>query len=317
MVEAAVINRKSELSNLSSSQKREWLAQLALKFAVKQQRTTLVHNKHLGPLCVQRPFYPEVLPKTSSDQNNCCHIYLLHPPGGLAAGDRIDIDLALDNNSHTLITTPSAGKVYGTDVHGHSQQQHVHADIQTQACLEWLPQETIAFTGANAQLVNRFKLHGDAQLIGWDMVCLGRRASDEIFDSGRCEQLIEIERDDELLFRERNIWPGNSEMLQAAWGMAGHVVSGTFFAALNKKPNQSKSDRDNGFTRRQVDQWREQLQALNIPGEWGITQKPGIFLARYLGQSAQHCRQGFEMLWQSVRPEMINKPAVRPRIWNT
>ena len=56
-----------------------WSAELELGFAVVAGRTALVHNRHVGPLTVQRPFYPE---------GELAHVYLLHPPGGIVAGDR-------------------------------------------------------------------------------------------------------------------------------------------------------------------------------------------------------------------------------------
>lgn len=53
-----------------------WLAELELWFALSAGKTRLVRRRHLGPLVVQRPFHPE--------KDGTCHIYLLHPPGGVA-----------------------------------------------------------------------------------------------------------------------------------------------------------------------------------------------------------------------------------------
>lgn len=280
-------------------QHREWLAQLRLRFAHGREKTTLIENTHSGPLNVQRPFYPEL-----NQGSHCCHVYLLHPPGGLVAGDSIAIDVGVARQSHALLTTPSAGKIYQTDAARHLQQQQLNADIEDQACLEWLPQETIVFTGANARLRNRFRLQGDAKLIAWDIICLGRRASNEPFSNGRCEQVIEVERDGRLLLRERNIWPGDSPLMHAPWGMAGNTVAGTLIATIS-------------LTRHVLDDWRRELELQSLPGEWGMTQKPDIFIARYLGHSAQQCRRGFELLWRRLRPILTGHESCRPRIWNT
>jgi len=61
-----------------------WQAYLTLGFAHNHGKTILAHRRHSGPLTVQRPFYPE---------GNVCHVYLLHPPGGVVAGDRLVIDI--------------------------------------------------------------------------------------------------------------------------------------------------------------------------------------------------------------------------------
>jgi len=286
----------SKIAVPQNEARREWLARLRLQFTDRRGRTTLTENTHEGPLSVQRPFYPEA--------NPCCHVYMLHPPGGLVAGDRIGVELSLQPNTHALLTTPSAGKIYRTDAASHLQQQHLHADIEYKACLEWLPQETIVFAGANARIHNRFHLQQDAQLIAWDVVCLGRRASNDLFDHGYCEQLIEVKQNHQLLLRERNCWPGDSSIMQAPWGMAGNCVAGTLLATVVT-------------SQQQRDTWREHLTESGIPGEWGMTQKPAIFIARYLGVSAQDCRRGFELLWQHLRKHRLNIDSCRPRIWNT
>lgn len=278
-----------------SHAKRHWLAELKLRFETGGGRTKMVRAAHRGPVRVQRPFYPE---------GSCCHVYLLHPPGGIAPGDRIDVDVFLAEGSDALVTTPSAGKVYTSDRQRSLQDQHFLINAQNRSSLDWLPQETIVFSGANARLSSRFDLEGDARLVGWDMVCLGRRAHGEVFSQGSCRQLLEINRDGRPLMREQMNWRGGSKLLRAEWGMAGQVVSGTFFATLE-------------LPRSELDELRKGLAALNAEGEWGISQKPGIFLARYLGQSAGQGRKVFEFLWRRLRPRIKGRPACPPRIWNT
>jgi urease accessory protein len=275
--------------------KREWSAQLQLQFSPSAVRTELVRAKHIGPLRVQRPFYPE---------GECCHLYILHPPGGIVPGDTLTLDAKLENGAQVLLTTPSAGKIYGSDAQLSGQSQGISAVLERGSCLEWLPQETIVFSGAEVKLSNRFQLADNANLIAWDIVCLGRRSSGEQFAAGNCRQHIDVWRGQQLLMRERCHWQGGSDMLNADWGMSGNVVSGTFFATLES-------------TRQQMDDWREALTQLNLSGEWGLSQKPGIFIARYLGMSAEQCRRGFEILWSRVRPVVKQKEICRPRIWNT
>lgn len=286
--------------NIESIPKREWQAQLQLQFTPSAARTELVRAKHVGPLRVQRPFYPE---------GDCCHLYILHPPGGIAPGDTLTLDATLNDDAQVLLTTPSAGRIYRSDAQLSAQSQGINAELDNNSCLEWLPQETIVFSGAEVKLTNRFQLADNANLIAWDIVCLGRRSSGEQFAAGNCRQHIDVWRGQQLLLRERCHWQGGGELLNANWGMGGHVVSGTFFATLES-------------TRQQMDDWREAIEQFTSPktngsGEWGLSQKPGIFLARYLGMSAEQCRRGFEVLWSCVRPVIKQKEICRPRIWNT
>ncbi len=266
----------------------------------------MVENIHCGPLRVLKPFYPEA---------DCCHVYLLHPPGGLVLGDELRISVLADSNSHALVTTPSAGKVYGVKNGIEKQQQRIALNIEADACLEWLPQETIVFNGANALLQSDIQLHAGAKLVFWDMVCFGRPANQLTFDSGEFLQMIRIERDGIPLLIERNLVKGGGALQASAWGLGGYNSMGTFIMTLRTG-------------REQRQELTEMLEQTSTSGShspdshrsihrWGLTQKDDLFIARYLGDSASHCRRGFELLWQTLRPLMINKPAVSPRIWFT
>ena len=81
-----------------------WCAELELCFARSESRTVLATRRHRGPLRIQRAFYPE--------PGGVCHAYLLHPPGGVVAGDRLAINVELDEGAQVLLTTPAAGKFY-------------------------------------------------------------------------------------------------------------------------------------------------------------------------------------------------------------
>lgn len=272
-----------------------WQASLQLGLVCKAERTVLQTTRHFGPLRVQRPFYPE---------GPVCHLYLLHPPGGMVSGDNLTIDLQLGAAARALVTTPAAGKLYRVVEQGSPQYQGVSARIADAAVLEWLPQETIVFDGANGELLNCFDLQGSAQLIGWDIVCLGRRASGETFSRGQLKQRIEIYRDGRPLFIDRVNFVGGTDMLQSPWGMRGQAVSGTFFLTLT-------DDQEKALD---MDNLRSQLPNVE---QWGLSQRNSVLLVRYLGMSAEQCRRGFELIWQQLRPLLAGRQALRPRIWNT
>ncbi|WP_101758505.1 urease accessory protein UreD [Oceanicoccus sp. KOV_DT_Chl] len=273
-----------------------WQASLQLQLKHKGVRTVLQSSVHHGPLRVQRPFYPE---------GGVCHLYLLHPPGGMVAGDNLTIGLDCQSASQTLVTTPAAGKLYRVAAQASPQYQGVSAKLAAGAELEWLPQETILFNGARGELRNRFDLAADSRLLGWDIVCLGRRASGECFDSGQVKQRIEIYREGRPLLIDRVNFRGGSDMLNAPWGMAQQPVSGTLFATINTGVAIS------------AEALRAVLPAVDTNQQWGLSERNGILLVRYLGNSAEVCRRGFERIWQQLRPTLMIRPMLRPRIWNT
>jgi urease accessory protein len=272
-----------------------WEATLALSFVRAGARTALHERRHTGPLRVQRPFYPEGA--------GVCHVYVLHPPGGLVGGDRLRIDVLAEAGAHALLTTPAAGKLYRSQGGCASQQQILR--VANGARLEWLPQETIAFDGARAELTTRVELSGDAGFIGWEILCLGRPAAQERFLRGELRQSIEVVRDERLLYLERGAYAGGSAVLRAPWGLGDQPVVGTLVCAV-------------AGASACVDAAREiAAQPLWTPGLAAISGWGELLVARYLGPSAEQARELFTAVWRVLRPALLNCEVSLPRIWRT
>lgn len=111
-----------------------WLAEIALRYEVKRGVTRLTEKRHIGPLMVQRPFYPE---------QGIAHTYLLHPPGGVVGGDNLLINIDVQSQAHALLTTPGATKFYRSA--GGVAHQIQTLKVAPNGFLEWLPQENIFF----------------------------------------------------------------------------------------------------------------------------------------------------------------------------
>ena len=162
-----------------------WCAELQLGFKRDHARTVLAHRKHVGPLVVQRPFYPE---------GDVCHVYLVHPPGGIVGGDRLHLNVTVGANAHALITTPAATKFYRAAPGKHAL---LRQELQvTGGTLEWLPQETILFREADASMATVARIDSRSRFFGWELTCYGRPASSELFNAGRARQHFELWIDD-------------------------------------------------------------------------------------------------------------------------
>jgi urease accessory protein len=270
-----------------------WQARLDLGFRASGARTLLAQRRHVGPLQVQRPFYPE--------GERACHVYILHPPGGVVSGDSLAISATVERGAHALLTTPAAGKLYRSA--GARAQLAQDLKVADGAWLEWLPQETIAFDGARAVSRTRVALSGSAGFIGWEILCLGRPAANETFTHGEFVQRFEIWRDDAPLWWERNALLGGAPALHAPWGLAGQSVVATL-VAVGRAPSALPA-------------LRELLNADSGDGEFAVSQLREVLVCRYLGNSAEQARTGFMAAWRLLRPALWNIAAVPPRIWST
>ncbi|MGB0128794.1 MAG: urease accessory protein UreD, partial [Rhodocyclaceae bacterium] len=269
-----------------------WEAALSLEFAQRDGRSLLSRRSQRGPLAVQKTLHPE--------GDGVCHALVLHPPGGICAGDELAIDARVGHGAHALLTTPGAGKFYRSS--GGQATQHLNFRIEDGAMLEWLPQETIVFDGARATLSTRIDLAAGAAFIGWEVVCLGRTAAGERFEGGLLATESRIGTEGKTLWLERGRIEGGSRLLVSPSGLAGQPVTATLLATHGEQVP--------GL----IDQLRRCAAA---DGICGVTCLPRLFVARYLGPSAQSARAYFVALWQILRPALIGREAVLPRIWNT
>lgn len=283
----------------SETTHQEWQASLELVFTAKNKKTILSKNLHFGPLMVQKPFYPES-PKV-------CHIYLLHPPGGVVHGDQLKIDVNVEPSAHALITTPAAGKFYRSNGQFASLTQTLQ--VEDSALLEWLPQETLLFNASIVHLKTHITLSKNARFIGWEMLCLGRKASAEPYTAGECRQHFELWRDNKPLFIERCQIEGQSPMLKEKWGMDHWPLTATLIAT-NCTKVQLKA----------VQELFEQLITASPPrfrGHISVTLKEDLLICRFLGEQAEHARYCFIEVWKLIRPSVMKQEVHIPRIWNT
>ena len=196
-----------------------WPASLALRYTRPLERT-IVAQRHAGPLRVQKALYPE--------GDAVCHAINVHPPGGIAAGDDLAIDVRAAAGAHALITTPGATRWYKAS--GQGATQRVTLAVDAGAALEWLPQETLVFDHARVDARIDIAVAGSAATLGWDLVALGRKAAGESFTDGILAQTIALHADGELLWLERTRLAGGDGLLQSPVGLGGRSVFGCLWA---------------------------------------------------------------------------------------
>lgn len=268
-----------------------WSARLALRFESRGGGTVLAWREHHGPLAVQKPFYPE---------QEACHVYLLHPPGGVVGGDQLAVHVHVDNGAHALVTTPASTKFYRSA--GELAVQEQRLDVAPHGILEWLPQDTILFARSRVTTTTQVHLAPSARFIGWEILCLGRPAAGELFNDGICRQRFELWRVDAPLLVERASLIGGSRLLKAAWGLDARTVYGTLVATPATQPMLE-------FARAGVQPAADEL--------FSATLIEKTLVCRYLGHSAEAARQQFAMAWSLIRPVMLGLAACPPRVWST
>jgi urease accessory protein len=98
-------------------------------------------------------------------------------------------------------------------------------------------------------------------------------------------------------------------MLRSPAGWAGATVCGTLLATLPTGDEAGRMSAPLLATCRAI-----------LPADGaahGVTALPGLLVARYLGQHSEAARHWFAALWHALRPVLLGRTAVSPRIWNT
>lgn len=264
-----------------------WQARLELGYGWRHGRTTLLHRRHVGPLRVQKPFYPE---------DEVVHTYLLHPPGGMVGGDDLTVNVHLEPKAHALITNPGANKIYRT----RHQPVYLRQDLQVDGTLEWLPQETIVFDGGALEAQTTLHLGAGARFILWELPCLGRPAANEAYTDGSTRLKTRIVQGSKLLYEDHFQLKGGDRVYSSPVGLNGNSASGSMLAY----PVQESL----------VTQLRSKLE---IQPSIQMTCMDQLLVVRGLANQSQELKNAFIDVWQELRPQLLSLPAVRPRIWNT
>lgn len=280
---------------------RHWFGSILVESTVINGVTKLKKISHQGPLRIQRPFYP--------GNDGQCHAYILHPPGGMACGDILSFNVRCGNNSHLLLTTPAAGKVYGLKGLQGEQHQNIELIVAQNAILEWLPQETIVYDSARLNQSTHIYLHKDSSLISMDIQCLGRRLSGESFLQGSMNLSLKLFIDEQLLHQEKlNVEPEKQpEVFQSDAGYQGKSVNGTLIMA--NKIFESEEVLDS--------LWQELEEHCQYQSLVSITRKGSLVIARYLGDKPEQARELLTLCRNAGIEAITGNSAIEPRIWNT
>jgi urease accessory protein len=217
---------------------------------------------------------------------------LINTAGGIAGGDILTIELALEERARLVVTTASAEKIYRSE--GATASLAVTATLAEGAELTWLPHETILFD--RARLVRSFDiaLAPSARLLFAEAVVFGRSAMGETVREGLFADCWRVRRDGRLIFAESFRLDGAIAERLAQTAVAARQVA---LATVLAVPS------DDATT--------EAVRALAgaFRGEAGISAWNGLALARLAAPDGAALRHDLALLLAAL------SRAPLPRLW--
>ena len=288
-----------------------WNASLELNYTVRPVGSllggnkTVAHFQHQGPLRILQSLYPE--------GEAICHNVLVHPPGGLTGGDTIDLRLRVATGAHGLVTTPGATRFYRTE--GESAVQRTAITLAAHARMEWLPLETIAFSGCMAENRLTLSLAPGAEMIGWDITALGLPAANKPFKAGVFCQHLELPG---VWLERASIQASDKLLLDSPTGLAGQRCFATLFFVCGSPPGKARRQEVLDIARSVMD--APALRHLTLTGQViaGATSPNGqVVLVRVLAPVVEPAMALLRAVWQQWRSHVWGVEGAPPRIWST
>ena len=274
-----------------------WRGSLALDYRQRDGRT-IVHDRHDGPLRVLRALYPE---------GGVCHSVLVHPPGGVVAGDELAI--ALDARRRRPRARDDAGRDALLSQHRRDGDAVAARRRRGGSRLEWLPLETIAYSGCVATNAMRFELAAGAEMIGWDVLALG------LPDSGLTLRRRPLHAEHRAAAADGSSAarspPPTMRLLDSPLGWAGRRVLATMWFAAGDLARRARSDA-------LLDAARSTAAAHALAATIGATSpQPGVIVVRALAARVEPAMDLLQRIWSAWRPIAWGLDATAPRVWST
>jgi len=193
--------------------------------------------------------------------------------GGVAGGDRFDIDIAAGAGSRLAVTTAAAEKVYRAQ--GPAAELNIALNGAADSHLAWLPQETILFDRARVLRNIEIDLADSASLLLCEIVVFGRAEMGERLRQGEFVDRWRIRRGGRLVFAETVRLNGDlgEKLARPAVARAGAAIG----TALMVPGDEALVQRIRGLSE-------------TFGGEVGVSAWNGFAMARFCAQDAARLR---------------------------
>jgi urease accessory protein len=221
-------------------------------------------------------------------------VVTLNTGGGVAGGDRLDLSFTVGAGCQATIAAQAAERFYRALAADAPSRVRTRLTVETGACLEWLPQETILFDRCGVDRRLDVDLAGDARFLGVETLVFGRTAMGERVQHGWLRDLIRIRRDGKLLLHDAIRLDGeiDAAMRRAAVGGGASVVATIVYVAPDAPAR------------------LDAVRAVLERAEAGVSVWNGMLVARILGAGSAVVRATVIAVLGALRE---SRPL--PRVW--
>lgn len=213
--------------------------------------------------------------------------------GGVVGGDRLEFAVAAGLGTDVAFATQAAERIYRTA--GPAAEVAVTLQVGAGARLDWLPQETLLYSGA--RLMRRFDIDvaGNATLLLVECLTFGRIASGEVMGVGALQDRWRVSRNGKLIWADATRIAGDVglALARAASGNGARAIGLVLLLAPDAE------DRVNAA--------RHALGGTSC--DCGVSAWNGMLTARFLANDPANLRLGVRHLVETLAGRPL------PRVW--
>lgn len=235
-------------------------------------------------------------------------VHLHNVSGGLLGGDHLALKINVGRYSSAQLTTTGATRIYPHRMEFSPTTQCNDFAIGESALLEYVPDATIPFAGANFLQRTSIELAEGAGVFWWEILAPGREASGELFEYDRFEMRTCIRALGHKIVEENIcLRPANQDVRSLA-RLGPYRYAATVYIC--------RVGLGAGVWRAAEDDLRDLTSELTQPGQmlWGISSLVAHGLVvKCLSRRGHAVLPGLQALWRSAKLHLYGREAIPPR----
>ncbi len=250
-------------------------------FVFKKNSYSLAHLYQSG--CLKA-----LLPKNHS---HVPEAVLINTSGGITGGDKLNIGVELKERAQATVTTQTAERIYKAS-HGFGKIK-VQLDLNQDASLDWLPQETILFDKSAVKREITVNMHKTSKLFMVESIILGRVAMGEALTNNCFLDHWRIVQENKILYAESLKLSNANDLL----GITTLGENKALATLLYVAPNAEEKLQHMRALLKQCD-------LISAASAWG-----GKLVTRLITDSPQRLREALIFIISEFRKKQL------PRVW--
>ena len=272
---------------------------LSFRHDPQQARTVLTDLDRRAPLLAQKALYWE-----ESQPGMAC-VIVISTTGCIVQGDRLVLDVSVEDGARALVTTQCASKVHCMAHNYASQLQNFR--LGEDSYLEYMPDPLILHRTARYLQDTNVLLPSSASFVFGDVLVPGRRwhHEDELFGFDLYSAGLRVSRPEGAapLFEERLVLDPEDMNFRSIGIMGGYDVLGSLYALIPE---------------RHVTTLKKAIGAeVEKDLAWGASVLPGGagLALRVLGRSTEEVRRKMREFHSLVREALLGSPLPPEFLW--